>query len=63
MEIRLNGKNDSGRGMKDFSAWISSPRNKEVLVLNLGECKITVHPFGKDQIRILGKKLMELSNC
>lgn len=62
MEIRLSGKEGSGPQMKDFTAWISKPGGRKVLVLNLGECKITIHPFGRDQVRSLGKKLIELTN-
>lgn len=62
MEIRINGKLDeSGPGMKTFSAWITNPQGREVLVINIGECKITVHPFSRNQIRSLGQKLVELS--
>ena len=60
MEIRLNGKEDRIE-YKTFSAWITKPGNKEVLIMNLGELKISVFPFDRNQLRELGEKLITLS--
>jgi hypothetical protein len=62
MEIRLNGEFKIGSENKSFSAWVTRPKGKEVLVLNLGECKITIYPYDRNQIRSLGEKLILLSD-
>ena len=61
MEIRLSGKHSDSPGYKSMSAWIKTTKDsRQVLVINLGELKITVHPFDRYQVRELGQKLIEI---
>ena len=60
MELRMSGK--EGVASKTFAAWISEPSSdKQILNMILGDLKVTVFPYDKNQIRRLGEKLIELS--
>lgn len=61
MEIRLDGKRHNSPGYKDMGAWIRVTKDgRKVLILSLGEVKISVHPYDQNVVRELGKKLQEI---
>jgi len=62
MEIRISGKRDNNIGFCDLSAWIRETKDKrKVLILNLGEVKISMYPFNKRCVNELGKKLQDIT--
>jgi len=64
MEIRISGKNESSPGYKSLSAWIRETKDKrEVLIINLGEVKVSIYPFDRFTVKQLGEKLQEIVNC
>jgi hypothetical protein len=63
MEIRLSGKEDPPNvGYKSFSSWIRKTKDgRDILVINLGEVKVSVYPFDRGVISELGRKLQEIA--
>ena len=62
MEIRLSGKHTDSPGYKSMSAWIKTTKDeRKVLIINLGELRISVHPFDRHHVRELGQKLISLT--
>lgn len=61
MEIRISGKNSSDPGYCSLSAWIRKTKDeRKVLIISLGDLKISMYPYSDNCVRELGKKLQEL---
>lgn len=61
MEIRLDGKHHNSPGYKNMGAWIRTTKDqRKVLILSLGEVKISVYPYDRNTVNELGKKLQEI---
>lgn len=62
MEIRVSGKRDNNIGFCSLGSWIRETKDKrKVLILELGEVRISMYPYDRQSVNELGKKLQEIT--